>query len=415
MNIAAPQAWPEVSEADALLIYVALRIQISRTQHETATRNFGALCKHVDREGSPLHGMVLECYPSGSFATGTAIVSKARTNQHDVDVVMEVDVQPDTPPARVLDLLFEAINGDEGSRYNGKVTRNSRCVTVEYEDGTTVDLMPVARFADGPPRAGNLFHHKAEAHEAYHKPVNPWGFKEHFNDSVEFDPAFHKMFEGQRILAEGRASIKAETQPMPEHERLEEKSPRVVALQLIKRKRDLAFRAGARKGWRKPPAVALGAMALDAGPVEPRLVDEVIAVATHIRQRLSERNGPRGTVHVSNPAYRRDNFTDRWPESFAHQQAFDADLRRLIIDMYRLRNENLSMEEKREILQQQFGETAANHAIEKNLDARLAESEAGRLRMGPRGKVLTGTVSASAGAATAAKAATKSGGGFLPE
>lgn len=415
MNIAAPQAWPEVSEADALLIYVAQRIQISRTQHEAATRNFGALCKYVDREGSPLQGRVLECYPSGSFATGTAIVSKAKTNKHDVDVVMELDVAPDTAPRRILRLLFDAINGEEGSRYHGKVTLNSRCVTVEYEDGTTVDLMPVARFADGPPRAGNLFHHRPENNESYHKPVNPWGFKEEFNARVEFDPEFFKAFEGQRILAEGQPAIKAETQPMPEHERLEEKSPRVVALQLIKRKRDLAFRPAARKGWRKPPAVVLGAIALGAGPVQPSLVDEVISVATHIRQRLKETNGPRGTVHITNPRYPEDVFTDRWPETFDHQQEYDADLRRLIIDMYRLRNDNPSLEEKREILQRHFGETAANHAIEKNLDAHYAASQAGTMRLGSKGKVLTGAAATASGAASAAKAATKSGGGFLPE
>jgi hypothetical protein len=174
MNIAAPQNWPQISEADALLIYVADRIQLSRTQHETADRNFRALCRHVDREGSPLHGKVLECYPGGSFATGTAIVSKVKANQHDVDVVIELDVDPNAPPKEVLRLLFEAINGEEGSRYHGKVTLNSRCVTVEYEDGTTVDLMPVARFAGGPLRAGYLFNHKKETGESYHKPVNPW-------------------------------------------------------------------------------------------------------------------------------------------------------------------------------------------------------------------------------------------------
>jgi hypothetical protein len=206
---------------------------------------------------------------------------------------------------------------------------------------------------------------------------------------------------------------------MPDQERLEEKSPRVVALQLIKRVRDLAYRK--RQGWRKPPAIVLGAMGLEAGPVMPRLIDEVIAVAAHMRRRLTERSGSRGTLHVVNPAYPQDVFTDRWPESYAHQEAFDTDLRRLVVDMYRLRNDNLSMEEKRDILRRQFGETAANTAIERNLDARLAETDAGKLRMGPRGKVMTGTGAAAAAAGlgtratTSAKAATRSGGGSLPE
>jgi len=414
MNIAAPQHWPDIAESDALLMYVAQRIQISRTLHEKATQNFQALCRHVDREGSPLHNNVKECYPSGSFATGTAIVSKAKTNKHDVDAVFEVDVPPYASPKLALQLLFDAINGEPGSRYHCRVQLNSRCVTVEYEDGATVDLMPVARFPDGPARAGNLFHHKPEAGEAYHKPVNPWGFVVYFNGQVDYDPEFADLFRGRRLLAEGMLAERAETQPMPDHERLEEKSPRVVALQLIKRMRDLQFRP--RHCWRKPTSVVLSTMALETGPVQRRLIDEVIAVAIYMRRRLEQRDGPRGCVHVVNPAYLADILTDRWPEDFSRQRAFDADLRRLIVDMYRLRNDNLNLQEKREILRRQFGETAANDAIDKNMDARLAEAKAGRLYMGPKGKVLTGLatgVSTTAFASTAAKAATRSGGGFI--
>jgi hypothetical protein len=55
-------------------------------------------------------------------------------NQHDVDVIIELDVAPDSPPTVMLELLFEAINGDPDSRYHGMVTQNSRCVTVKYTD-----------------------------------------------------------------------------------------------------------------------------------------------------------------------------------------------------------------------------------------------------------------------------------------
>ena len=69
----------------------------------------------------------------------------------------------------ILGLLYEAINGEEGSRYHGMVTQNSRCVTVKYDDGTTIDLMPVARIAGQPERAGHLFHFKKETGETAHK------------------------------------------------------------------------------------------------------------------------------------------------------------------------------------------------------------------------------------------------------
>ena len=95
MNVAYPGPWAQISEADALLMDVARRIRLSKTKYETAETNFRALCQHVDREGSPLQGKVVECYPSGSFATGTAIASRVAKNQHDVDVVIELDVPSD--------------------------------------------------------------------------------------------------------------------------------------------------------------------------------------------------------------------------------------------------------------------------------------------------------------------------------
>ncbi|MEH2573468.1 nucleotidyltransferase domain-containing protein [Bradyrhizobium sp. AZCC 1708] len=412
MNVAYPGPWPKLAEYDALLMDVARRIQLTRTKHEIAETNFRALCQHVDREGSPLENKVIECYPSGSFATGTAIASRVAKDQHDVDVVMELDVPANSSPKDILNLLFLAINGEEGSRYHGKVTQNSRCVTVEYGDGTTVDLMPIARIS-GPERAGNLFHYKRETGETRHKPVNPWGFAKHFNDHVEFDPAFHDLFKGRRLLVEGKIVERAETQPMPDHEPLEEKSPRVVALQLLKRNRDIAWRAPSRTG-RKPPAIALNAMALEAGSVHPSLLDEVIAIATHIRGRLRETYGPRGTLQVFNPAYPPDEFTDRWPENKAAQDLYDGDLRRLIIDLYKLRNENLSLAEQQEILKRLFGETAAAYAIESTLDARLREMNANRMRLGNTGKVLGAAAVAGSGS-TAARAATREGGGELSE
>jgi hypothetical protein len=418
VNIASTGPWPEISEADALLMDVARSIQLSPTKHEIADRNFRALCKHVDREGSPLQGLVDECYPSGSFATGTAIAAQVRKDIHDVDVVIELNVDPNSSSQLMLGFLFEAINGEPGSAYHGMVEQKSRCITVTYADGTKVDLMPVARIANKPERVGNLFHFKKETGEDYHKIVNPWGFKELFNSSVEEDPVFYDMFKGRRVLVEGEQLLKAETQPMP-HAPLEEKSPRVVAIQLIKRARDIAFRQKGRGAMRKPPSVVLAAIALDAGPVQPSLVDEVISVANAIRTKLLQKAGQNRTVTVCNPAYPDDIFTDRWPEDERAQDMFSDDLRRFIIDMYKLRNERLNLPEKTELLKRVFGESVASRAIESQLDAGRHEMEAGRFNVGSRGAVL-GAVAAPAviGSGTrtaAAKVGLREGGGPLSE
>jgi len=206
---------------------------------------------------------------------------------------------------------------------------------------------------------------------------------------------------------------------MPDHVPIDEKSPRVVALQLLKRNRDIEFRAVARNGMRKPPSVALAAISLEAGAVKHSLIDEVISIAETIRYRLLEKSGPRGVLQVLNPAHPADVFTDRWPEDGAAQDLYNADLRRLVVALHRLKNDNLSLEDEKALLERLFGEAAASYAIESLLDSRRLEMEAGRMHIGPSGRVLTGAVAAPAvmGAprTTAARAATREGGGYLPE
>ncbi|THD34493.1 MAG: nucleotidyltransferase [Sphingomonas sp.] len=401
---------PMPTPADAMLMDVARRVQLSPTKHDEAQRHHRALCEHVDRLGSPLEGLVVACYPGGSFATGTAIASSVSKDQHDVDGVMELDLPPLSDPKWVLQLLFEAINGDPGSRYHGRVALNSRCVTITYDDGVRVDLMPIVRIAGQPEKAGNLFHSRPESGESYHKPVNPWGFAEHFNAETAVDPVFAAIFES-RAGRDGMVVAKAQTDPVPDHVPLSEKAARVVALQLIKRARDVRFR---RREGRKPPSIVLAALALEVAPAGAGLLEEVASIATHIADRL-EREGKLGRViDVRNPAFTPDIFSDRWPKSLSAQSIYAQDLRYLVRQLARLRNENASLTETRSILDDLFGETAAGFAVERLLESTRRAMEDGSMRFGTTGRVLTGAAATAAAAtATPARASTNMGGGDL--
>lgn len=406
------QLMSTASTADALLIDTAQRIQLSPTKYEEARQHFLALCEYVDRPGSPLHNRVVACYGGGSFATGTVIASKVSKNQHDVDAVIELDVRPFDDPAWVLTVLFEAVNGNPGSRYYGKVRRNSRCITVTYEDGVSVDLMPIARLAGEPEKAGNLFHWKPASVESYHKPVNPWGFADRFNGEVEFDPVFVRMFEDRRRINQGVVA-KADTEPLPEQTPLSEKSPRVVAIQLLKRNRDLRYRS---RSQRKPPSVMIAALALEAGARGTGLMDELLALASYIADKLQRAIAVYEKLQVVNPAYPRDIFTDRWPENVTVQQTFLNDLRHLQRQLILLKSDRLTATEMRTILENLFGETAAGFAVERYLERSRKEVETKGMRFGPRGQVLTGAAAAASTATSvSARPNTNMGGGCLPD
>jgi hypothetical protein len=401
-----------VSRVDTLLIDVAQRIQLSPTKHDDAQCRFIALCEYIDRPDSPMHGLIAECYGGGSFSTGTVIASKVSKNQHDVDAVVETLMSPNEDPSRALTLLFDAINGPAESRYHGKVRRNSRCVTVEYGDGVAVDLMPIARIAGEPARAGHLFHWRPAAAESYHKPVNPWGFAARFNEEVELDSSFARIFDARRRFNEGTFA-KAATEPLPDHVPLSEKSARVVAIQLLKRNRDIRYRS---RDERKPPSVMICALALEAGASSLSLVEQLLHLTRHIACRLEEAIRQFALINVVNPAYDKDRFTDRWPATVQAEDVYLNDLRHLERQLILLTSDRLTAVEIRSILENLFGETAARYAVERHLNSGKNDVETKGMRFGPLGQVLTGAAAA-AGAAcsTAARANTNMGHGCLPE
>lgn len=413
-----------IDPVEAALMDLARAVQLTPTMHAEATRRYNALAKHVDRSGSPLEDKVDEVYPSGSFAIHTAIRSDISRDQHDVDAVLELTISINTDPEDVLDELYEAIvsssdvsTSDE--TYRGlKVERNNRCVTVHYTDGVTLDLMPVVRLVDKPPRVADLFHSKPEVGEAYKKEVNPSGFAELFNTRVELSAEFAQRFDQRRLLVEGATFVdqysqfrvleKADTQPMPDFLPLDQKSPRVVALQIMKRFRDKRYRKhDDHKGQRKPPSVVMAALALNAPPAAPSLTDEVIAVATAMRDVIVLASKEGRLVEVRNPAHDPDVFTDRWPEDHEAQRLWAADLQYLADKLSALRHKGFDPVGVRGVFDDLFGEKIGSRILEDHFRVQNRAIEEGRAGMTPDGRPVspaTPTKSSAPGNAAAAVA-----------
>lgn len=368
--------------AERLLLDTASRIQLARTQHGEAVRNYNALRKWIDEGDHELKGLVTDIYPSGSFAIGATILGQVRKDQHDVDVVVELDLPLNSDPKKVLTALFEAVRGKPGSRYYDITQLNSRCVTITYSDGRTVDLMPAVRLQGFPERVIQIFHWNEERGESYHKEVNPKGFAEYFKNNLTYSKTFQERFEDRMMVL-----AKANAEPMPDYEPIEAKATRQVALQLIKRKRNLKWRERERQSTKQPPSIVKAALSLECGQQHDYLIDETISLAVTIRNALLAADKSGKLLEVCNPAWMPDIFTDRWPESFKAQRMFAADLQELVSDLTRLRDHNLSPADKLKILKQHFGETPADYAFKSYGKALESAREKGRTAVTAGGAV----------------------------
>lgn len=408
----------DIDPIEAALMDIAREVQITQTMHNEAEAHYRGLASHVDRSGSPLHDMVAEIYASGSFAIHAATRSRLRTVNHDVDAVLELKCAPNSDPEQVLLALYQAIKGEPGSRYfDYPIEMNSRCITVTYPDGVTVDLMPVVRLEGKPERVATLFHFKPEGDERYHKEINPKGFADYFNDRVETSEIFRDQFDARRYLVDGEtyvematrtssetsafALVRADTQPLPIYVPLDQKSPRVVALQLIKRFRDKRFRRhDNHRSRRKPPSVVMATAALDAGHMTDSLFDEVIAIARHMRRLIQRAEQYVELFEVRNPAHYPDIFTDRWPQTRSDQQLWASDLQMLIERLESLKQVGFVPALVRSTFDDLFGEGAGETALLAYHRAQSVQLENGALGMVPDGKLKP--ISASPGLAAPA-------------
>lgn len=384
-----PPLGPTAPVGEILLAETAIRIELPPSLHQLAVDRYEAVRKHIERPNSPLHDRVTWFYPQGSMAIRATIKAKRREDGFDIDIVAEIVLQPGLTPAQVLDLLFQVINGPSGSMYHGMVERQTRCVTVFYADGMHLDITPSELLDEHDPRRSHICHAKPEEPPAEHwwPIMNSWAFCDWFNArtpvNILFEQAYAKRvqtLDKMRILAD------ADVKPVPTHSTLEGgKSTAVVALQLLKRNRNIRY--ASRKG-RMPPSVMMAKFAGETLVPGASIAGALAAIAEAILTALEAAERDNALIDVRNPKCDDERFTDRWPENRAAQRTYIDDLKLLRRQLAALMSDQLTLDQKRDLLVAMFGEGPAQSAIDDYAAMIGRAVESGQRTVAPTGKVL---------------------------
>ena len=346
---------PLTEPTDLLLADVAIRVQLSRTHYKMTVERYQKIQKLIERDGSPLEDRVQLFYPQGSMAIGATIASRLRTDEFDIDVVAQLDLSANLPPHKPLDLLFEAIRGEPGSRYYRKTKRRTRCVTVDYKDKMHIDVTPVVRRWGTLERESWLFHDRPEApqEQSYSLIANPYGFAQWFMDNTPPDQDFADIFENRAAEYERLLLIEAaESEPVPPQEPPFRKSKAVIVLQLLKRWRNVQYDA---RSGRRPPSILIAKLVADAANHTDRLSEELRLQARHMLEAFRSSHKAGCLIHVTNPVCEQDVLTDRWPGSLEDQAVFIKDLEKLVAKVEKLVS-GCDLGEMKAIMADLFGE-----------------------------------------------------------
>jgi hypothetical protein len=366
------------SPLDVMLADIAVRIQLSPTDYQRAVEHYHAITEWIDREDGPLHGLVEEFYAQGGFAIGATVARHATDDEFDIDVMAQLTLPAGVDPEVPLYLLDKAIRGDRGSRYYDKTDRKTRCSTVYYT-GMHLDVTPNVRVIQRVEKTTFIFHSKpSDPSEPKQTLVaNPFGFAQWFLANTPADEAFAEFFEKRSLDYDRMRRLeKADTAPVPQQMPAYRKSRAVIALQLIKRCRNLAYDRR-HKSLRRPPSALLTYYVAEHANSTRTLADELIHQVERAIARLQAAEQRRETVREFNPTCREDELTDRWPCDRAEQRVFLNELRAFAVQLHRLR-QGVPLAEMQRILEDLFGERPARDAVRKYMDQHASDNDAGK-------------------------------------
>lgn len=330
---------------------------------------------------------------------GATIARHATDAEFDIDVMAQIGWPADIDPEVALSVTHQAIRGEPGSRYHKKCERKTRCSTVQY-DGMHLDVTPAARVVGREERTSFIFHSKP-SDPAHRRTLyaNPLGFGQWFLANTPVDEVFGLYFENASLAYDRRLAMdKAAGEPVPAQAPVYRKSRAVIALQLIKRWRNLAYDRR-HATLRLPPSVLLAYyVAVNANQTKT-LADELIHQVECMIAALRAAERMQRTVREFNPQCREDELTDRWPANLAEQRIFINELQVFASQLHQLQD-GLPIADMQRLLEELFGEKPAREAVGKFTGQHISDDRAGKAFHTPR----TGTIPALGSVAVPANA-----------
>jgi hypothetical protein len=288
---------------DEVLYDVCEELQLSESRYKEAEKRYGAVGAVLESPGSPFRLERPAIYAQGSMALGTTV--KPVVGPHDLDFVVELSRNyTQVNPMGLLLELYRFLK--EHGVYGSMTTLKNRCVRIEYANEFYMDILPACRNGDAGDGRVKVPDRKVQGW----KDSNPSGYTRGFYDACRYH------------LLEGRVMAKAE--PIPTQRAASEKYVLQLAVQLVKRWRDLHYTG---REDVAPISVVLTALAATLyrgeGSVSQALSNVLAGIVAAIQH--AESLGKR--LVVLNPSNTAEDLSERWEEPDGSYQAFTEGVR----------------------------------------------------------------------------------------
>lgn len=311
---------------NAILEELGSNLDISQTEFDAAVQSYQAVGKHLSDANSSLLPYEPEILPQGSFLLGTTIKPIHRTDDLDIDLVVQLRGKP-------LDWTQHTLKQKVGNQLKNHKTYNellvspdgTRCWTLKYRENADfgryhMDILPSIvdsgyriilekAFSDAELSAlDNLAIRITDKHrldyssERDHRnwlKSNPFGYAKWF-------------FNQATIAATTKAfSLREAIQPVPKFQK--EKLPLQRVVQILKRHRDMMYSTRADKDD-KPISIIITTLAGQAYKGETDIIEALQNVVQTMHEYIGEYHPISGKKMkwIANPVNEAENFADKW-------------------------------------------------------------------------------------------------------
>ncbi|TAY52946.1 nucleotidyltransferase domain-containing protein [Rhizobium leguminosarum] len=390
---------PFLDPVDRILAEIAFSIQLPPSLHARAISRYEAVRKHLEATAS-FFGDIEHFYPQGSMAIDATISTRGTDDEYDIDIIAQMGGRFRTMSP--LDVLLTLERGLVD--YRGlKVTRQTRCVTLHYADNMHLDISPVIRDYDYPDRQSHIMHAKGPqpGPDDCRVPTNAYAFVEWYNRNTPNETVVRDAFQ-KRWQDAMRFAADAEVDDVPDQTHFGVKSMATLALQLLKRYRNTRY-DNLRRTGRMPPSVMLAYYAAKTSRPGQKLTEALIGVCNAIITDIAYASTKGLKLHVTNPEYSDDVFTDRWPESVQQQNLFANDLRELVGGLELLRAGKADLTRVPDWLREMFGGRVVTSVIDRVAATDGSAIKSSTQQYTPSGGLLAGGAALAAPVVAAAK------------
>lgn len=282
---------------DPILKSICEKLQLSATQHRLAEDHYEAVGDWLEQDGSFLTQYRPSIYPQGSLPMGITNKPLER-EEYDLDFICELQLDWwRTNPADLFSKIEFRIS--QHKDYRERMERGKRCIRLTYAHDFHLDIVPAC--ANAAAGEGQV--------KIPDRELQNW--KD--TNSREYVRWFNTISDRPKNYS----SYHRDAEPLPNQEPFDEKSTLKFAVQLMKRHRDVAFRA---EPDLAPASIVLSTLAAKQYSGNSSVFVTVSEVLQSIRTRIL-RSPER--LQVWNPANNvLEDLGERWERNPEAYEAF---------------------------------------------------------------------------------------------